>query len=261
MYDFHIHSRVSFDGRDRGLDLALAAATAGLREICFTDHLDYDPMGTIADMAFDTADYNSEYEGLSVPGLKIRLGVEFGMTPDNREQFHRDLKRRDFDFVLGSVHFTDGLDVFFSEYWMGKTVFEAERRYLEETLRCVESHDDFDVLAHLNFVSKSPAHPAPRPLPYADHREIVDEILKALVRKGKGMEMNTSGIDRRAGFLPTEEIIRRFHELGGQIVTVGSDAHRCERVGQYIPEACGLLRDIFGYVCTFENRQPVFHKL
>ncbi len=128
-------------------------------------------------------------------------------------------------------------------------------------LRCVQIHDDFDVLGHLSFISKAKAHPAPRPLPYDEHREIVDEILKVLVRKGKGMEMNTSGADRCGGFLPTADIIRRFHELGGEIVTVGSDAHRCHRVGQYCREACEIMGDIFGYVCTFEDRRPVFHKL
>ncbi len=261
MFDFHIHSRVSFDGHDSGIALAKAAAAAGLREICFTDHLDYDPMGIIQNMTFDTGEYNVEYEGLSVPGLKIRRGMEFGMTPDNTEQFRKDLKRRNFDFVLGSVHFAQGMDVYFEPYWRGKTVHEAERCYLEETLACVEAHDDFDVLAHLNFVSKAPVHPAPRPLPYEEHREIVDEILRVLVRKEKGMEMNTSGVDRCGGFLPTADIFARFYELGGRIVTVGSDAHRCNRVGQYTKEACGILQEIFGHVCTFEGRRPIFHKL
>ena len=73
--------------------------------------------------------------------------------------------------------------------------------------------------------------------------------------------MNTSGVDRSVGYLPTAEYFRRFKELGGKIVTVGSDAHRTVRVGQYSREACAILGDIFGYVCTFENRQPIFHKL
>ena len=75
------------------------------------------------------------------------------------------------------------------------------------------------------------------------------------------MEMNTSGVDRCGGFLPTADYFRRFKELGGEIVTVGSDSHRCDRVGQYTFEACEILRDIFGYVCTFQDRKPIFHKL
>ena len=163
--------------------------------------------------------------------------------------------------MLGSVHFVDNLDVYFSPYWEGKTLWEAERRYLEETLACVNAHDDFDVLAHLSFLSKAPANSSHLPIYYRDHRELVDEILRTLVRKGKGLEMNTSGVDTCGGFLPTADFFRRFHELGGEIVTVGSDAHRCNRVGQYTFDACQLLSGIFGYICTFRNRQPIFHKM
>ena len=261
MFDYHMHTIVSFDGHDRGLQMAQAAKEAGLKEICFTDHLDYDPLGKMGVLAFDTAAYNAEYDNLEVPGLKIRRGMEFGMTPDNRAQFREDLKRRPFDFVLGSIHFVDNLDVFFKEYWQDKTVFEAERRYLQATLDCVRIHDDFDVLAHLTYIGKTSAHHAPRPVPYAEHRELVDEILKIVAAKGKGLEMNTSGVDRCGGFLPTADYFRRFKELGGEIVTIGSDAHSAERVGQYSAEACAILKDIFGYVCTFEDRKPIFHKL
>ena len=85
--------------------------------------------------------------------------------------------------------------------------------------------------------------------------------MEELVRKDIGMEINTSGVDRTGDFLPSEAHLRRFKELGGRIVTLGSDAHDPTRVGQYAPEALAILKDVFGYVCTFQNRQPVFHKL
>jgi histidinol-phosphatase (PHP family) len=125
----------------------------------------------------------------------------------------------------------------------------------------VELHDDFDVLAHLTYIGKTQAHPAPRCVPFSEHRELIDEILRVLARKGKGMEMNTSGVDRCGGFLPTADYFRRFKELGGEIVTVGSDAHQSRRVGQYAFDACAILQEIFGYVCTFEERRPVFHRI
>ena len=261
MFDYHMHSVVSFDGHDSGMEIARAAVKAGLREICFTDHLDYDPLGKMQDIAFNTARYNAEYDTLELAGLKIRRGMEFGMTPENPEQLRADLQRRNFDFVLGSVHFADDLDVYYPEFWDGKTVFQAERVYLENTLACVKSHDDFDVLAHLTYISKAHSHPAPRTVSLTDHREIADEILRTLIAKGKGLEMNTSGVDRCGDFLPRAEYFRRFKELGGEIVTVGSDAHRMNRVGQYCFDACEILKDIFGYVCTFEERKPIFHKL
>lgn len=261
MFDYHMHSRVSFDGHDTGEALAQAALKAGLKEICFTDHLDYDPLGHMGIMAFDTDAYNAEYDALEVPGLKIRRGCEFGMTPDNVPQFQKDLQRRPFDFVLGSIHFVDDLDVYYPEWWSGKTVFQAEQRYLDATLESIRIHDDFDVLAHLTYIAKTHSHPAPRSVPYEEHREVIDEILRTLAAKGKGLEINSSGVDRCGGFLPTADIFRRFKELGGEIVTIGSDAHTVSRVGQYSFEACEILKDIFGVVCTFENRKPVFHKL
>ena len=261
MFDFHMHSTVSFDGHDSAEAMVQAAMDAGLKEICFTDHIDYFANVDNQEWVFDTEVYNDTYDRLSHPALKIRRGMEFGIKPYNAPQLRQDLKRRSFDFVLGSVHFVDELDVYYPEYWDGKTLIQGERRYLEETLACVEAHEDFDVLGHLTYISKARANPAPRPVPYEDYRELVDEILRILAKKGKGMEINTSGVDRCGDFLPYEVYFRRFKELGGEIVTVGSDAHTASRVGQYSHRACELLKDIFGYVCTFENRNPIFHKL
>lgn len=257
MFDYHMHSRVSFDGHDTGLEMALAAKEKGLKEICFTDHIDYLEG---ANMVFDTDVYNAEYNGLEVPGLKIRRGMEYGITPDNQEQFKIDLLRRPFDFVIGSVHLVDGEDVYLEPYWVGRDVNKAVPRYLEETLKAVSVHTDYDVLGHLTYISKARGNPGNKLIRYEDHREIIDAILMELVRHDKGMEVNTSGIDRCGGPLPTMDIIRRFHELGGKIVTVGSDSHDTARVGQYTHEMVAELKKIFGYVCTFEDRKPIFHK-
>lgn len=261
MFDYHMHSVVSFDGHDQPQAMVDAAVKAGLKEICFTDHIDYFANVDVQEWVFDTDVYNGAYDGLSHPELKIRRGLEFGLKPYNAPALRQDLQRRHFDFVLGSVHFVDELDVYYAEYWDGKTIHQAERRYLEEVLACVQAHEDFDVLGHLTYISKCRAHPSPRPVVMDDHRELIDEILRILAAKGKGMEMNTSGVDRCGDFLPYEPFFRRFKELGGEIVTVGSDAHNAARVGQYTHRACEILKDIFGYVCTFEDRKPIFHRL
>ena len=257
MYDYHMHSTVSFDGHDSGLAMALAAKDRGLTEICITDHIDYTPE---LDMGFDTAAYNAEYDRLQVPGLLIRRGMEFGLTPDNAGQLRKDLQRRNFDFVLGSIHLVDGVDVYLAPYWQDKTYEEAIRLHLETTLECVRVHEDYDVLGHLTYICKCGANPRKELLRYADHKSILDEILTELVKRGKGMELNTSGIDRCGGPLPTLDIFRRFYDLGGRIVTVGSDAHDVSRAGQYTHEMTAELKKIFGYVCTFEDRKPIFHR-
>ena len=261
MFDYHMHSTVSFDGHDSGLAMAVAAKAAGLKEICFTDHIDHDCDAEGQSMVFDHGVYSAEYDNLEVDGLLIRRGVEYGLKPYNKETMQKDLQLRNFDFVLGSVHFVNEQDIYYKEFWQDKTVEQAVQLFLEETLKCVQHHDDYDVLGHLSYICKARAHPDPKPLYLKDHREIVDEILKILVQKGKGMEINTSGVDRCGDFLPREEFFRRFKELGGEIVTIGSDAHNTQRVGQYAGQACEMMKDIFGYVCTFEGRKPIFHKL
>lgn len=259
MFDFHMHSVVSFDGKATPEEMAQAALKQGLREICFTDHLDYELGKAVQVMVFDTEVYNAAYDRLSLPGLKIRRGVEMGLKEYNQQQVKQDLQRRDFDFVLGSIHFVDEMDVYFEEYWEGKTVSQGERRFLEQTLACVRVHEDYDVLAHLTYLSKTRGHPCPRPISYEEHREIIDEILRVLVSKGKGLELNTSGVDRCGSYLPSIDYFKRFKELGGEIVTVGSDSHAPDRVGQYAHAACQMLKDLFGHVCTFEARKPIFH--
>ena len=261
MFDYHMHSKVSFDGQSHALDMALVAKERGLKEICFTDHIDREINVEKELMVFDQQVYNATYDPLEVPGLKIRRGVEYGLKVGCADQAREDLKRYDFDFVLGSVHFVKEVDVYLEPYWVGKTRDFAYREFLEETLACIQEHDNFDVLGHLTFICKGRGNPTKELFYHKDFREIVDEILRELARKGKGMEINTSGVDRCGGFLPTADFFHRFKELGGEIVTIGSDAHNAERVGQYAKEAGEIMKEIFGYVCTFEKRQPIFHKL
>lgn len=259
MFDYHMHTTVSHDGHDDGVAMARAALERGLKEICFTDHIDHE--SGEEPMVFDFEEYSRMYDDLEMPGLLIRRGVEFGIRPDNRDLLERDLKRRNFDFVIGSVHFVGDQDVYVEPFWQGKSVEEAYRIHLEETYRAVCAHDQFDVLGHLTFISKCRGNPKKVPVEYKKYQQTIDAILEELAKKGKGLEVNTSGIDRCGVYLPSIEYLRRFKELGGQIVTIGSDAHNTQRVGQYCFDACDMLKEIFGYVCTFEKRQPIFHKL
>ena len=261
MFDFHIHSSVSFDSDTPASDIAQAAKQAGLREICFTDHWDYLPRPDDDHELFSLEEYSRAYDGLHIDGLTIRRGVEIGLNEWNSNECKRLLSKRDFDFVIGSVHYADGYDPYDKKYWDNKSVETAYVRYLEKVLECVKHHRDFDVLGHLTYVCKSPNNPFHAPLRYEECSDIADEIMRILICNEKGMEINTSGVDRGVDFLPSFDYIRRFKELGGEIITVGSDSHDAVRVGQYCNEAMKMLKDIFGYVCTFEKRCPVFHKI
>jgi len=261
MFDYHMHSTVSFDATGTAEEMARAAADRGLREICFTDHYDHGFLPEDQHNLFTMEAYQTAYGALNQEGLVIRRGVECSLTTWNTAHLTDFLTKNTFDFVIGSVHFAHGYDPYVPEYWRGKTMRQGFEVYLEQTLACVKLHRNFDVLGHLNYVCKSPNSPTHEPLLYADYREICDEIMKTLAANGKGMEINTSGVDRAGVFLPGKEFLQRFKALGGEIVTVGSDAHDAARVGQYAEEALEILKDVFDHVCTFENRKPVFHKL
>lgn len=261
MFDYHMHTTVSYDGRALPVPMAQRAIEMGLQEICFTDHLDYEMGVPKEQLAFPVERYNQAYDGLCVPGITIRRGVEIGMTPWNRDEVAADLSLRHYDFVLGSVHHVDNLDIYLAAYWEGRDPIAVERQYFEEMLTCVQLHDNFDVLGHLTYVAKPRVNPGRRIIPLADYRPIIEEIMKELIRKDKGIEINTSGVGRIGDFLPGREYLQLFKELGGSIITTGSDAHDTKRVGEHIAAATELARDIFGHVCTFEDRKVIFHKL
>lgn len=261
MFDFHLHSRVSFDSDCNPQEMVAVAEKRGLKEICFTDHYDFNDDINKAHDLFEIDDYKAAYDRLESDSVIIRRGVEFGLTNWNCKQLKALLSSYDFDFCIGSVHYAGGFDPYFKEYWEHNGWEEGFQKYLLQTLDCVKSHTDFDVLGHINYVCKSEHNPTKKPLYYKDYSDICDEIMKELAYKGKGMEINTSGFDRVGEFLPDITYIKRFKELGGEIITVGSDSHNGERVGQYIAGALEIAKEVFGYVCTFDNRKIKFHKL
>lgn len=261
MFDYHMHSKVSFDSIAEPTDMVKAAESAGLREICFTDHYDFNDVFVDQQDLFTMEAYQNAYGELTSSAVKIRRGVEFGLTHWNMAQLDALTQNYDFDFVMGSVHYAGGYDPYFPEFWTHNGMEIAFEKYLLQSLECVKNHSNFDVLGHINYVCKSAHSPTKKPLYYTDYADLCDEIMKTVAQKGIGMEINTSGVDRVGEFLPSLDYIRRFKELGGEIITVGSDAHDGSRVGQYIPEALEIAKEVFGYVCTFEGRKVVFHKL
>ena len=260
MFDFHMHTGVSFDSEATPLEMIAAAERMGLKEICFTDHYDFqnDPDGV--HHLFCLSDYKAAYDGLLSNELTIRRGVEFGMTAWNTKELIELTSSYPFDFVIGSVHSVGNSDPYFAAFWEGKSVEAGFEECLLQTLVCVRAHDDFDVLGHLSYACKSPNLPRRVLLRYRDYADLCDEIMRVLAEKGKGMEINTSGVDAVGDFLPDRDFFLRFKELGGEIVTVGSDAHAPSRVGQYTARAVALAKEIFGYVCTFEGRKPILHR-
>ncbi len=261
MFDYHLHSSVSFDSKCDAAKMVKSAEKLGLKEICFTDHYDFNDDIQQHHDIFEIEKYREVYDRLSSDSVTIRRGVEFGLTPWNQKEFDKLKAQYDFDFVIGSVHYAGGLDPYCEEYWLHNGADKGFEKYLLQTLECVKKHNDFDVLGHINYVCKSVYNPIKKPLRYNDYSDLCDEIMRLLAENGHGMEINTSGVDRVGEFLPSCDYIKRFRELGGEIITVGSDSHDELRIGQYITEALEVAKEIFGYVNTFEKRRIKYNKL
>ena len=262
MFDFHLHSSLSHDSTADAAEMIAAAERLGLREICFTDHYDLTTdRPHIPAHIFTMEEYAKTYDHLSSDRLLLRRGLEFGLTEDSQARAEALTAERHFDFIIGSVHAVYGVGPFNPLFWEGRSVKESFEAHLKHTLLCVEVNDEFDVLGHINYVCKSPHNPTKEPLRYADYPELFDEIMKVIIAKGKGLEVNTSGVNSVGMFLPDAPYLRRYRELGGEIVTVGSDSHTAARVGQHVDAALAMIGEIFGYVCTFADRKPIYHKL
>ena len=172
------------------------------------------------------------------------------------------VKSNDFDFVIGSSHIINGNDPYYPEFWKGKSIKEAVMSYFEAILRNVTTYENYDVYGHLDYIRR---YIPDKEYVYVDNDfyEITEMIFKNIIFKGKGIELNTraltSGI---TNFIPTITLLKRFRDLGGEIVTLGSDSHYVKNLGYAFTTAKDILINTgFRYVTTFEHRTPSFIKL
>ena len=267
MIDCHVHSNFSTDGEMTPEEACEKAISIGLQGITFTDHLDYDYPG--AD-SFDNIDFPSysEYMDSLVERYKSKLmvkkGIEVGIQPHVVEESLKVVRSIEFDYVLASVHIIDGIDPYYREYYIGKSIKEAYELYLKKILFSMDNFPDYDNIGHMDYIIRYAGYDD-RSLRYCDHKELFDEILKILVSKGKGFEINTGSFRDVKGMNTARfdiDILKRYRELGGEIISIGSDAHSLEYIGykhEYIKEI--LLETGYRHIVHFENRKPVFTRL
>jgi len=141
-----------------------------------------------------------------------------------------------FDFVIGSIHLIQGYDPYYPEFFCDKTDSEAYDLMLDETIRNIEVIEDFDVLGHLDYTVRYGTH-RERDYSYQKYSDKIDYILKHLISHGKGIEMNTAGLRYGLPFFhPHPDVLKRYMELGGEILTLGSDAHKPEQIAYAFDE-------------------------
>ena len=229
LWDTHMHSQFSGDSEAPQEEMISSAIEKGLAGICFTDHLDIDYPEEPNIFLLDLPNYTSSvlaYQEKYAARLPIRLGIELGLQP-HLAALHADiLSQYPFDFVIGSSHVVHGFDPYYAAYYEGREEKAAYREYFESILENIESYHDFDVYGHLDYVVRY-GPTSNENYDWREYQDVIDEILRKLVSLGKGIELNTGGFKYGLGHPnPTEEIIKRYRELGGEIITIGADAHK-----------------------------------
>ncbi|MFQ7312320.1 MAG: histidinol-phosphatase HisJ family protein [Sellimonas sp.] len=263
--DYHMHTRFSSDSDADPKDMVEAAIKKGLQTICFTDHQDTDYPEDQSMFRIDMERYiptitelQERYKGQ----IDIRLGVEIGLQPHLGEWYRSYIKAYPFDFVIGSVHVVEKMDPYNGEFFDKYSDREGYRRSFEETLENVRAIQDFDVLGHMDYIVRYGKEQAAHYC-WKDHADIIDEILRELIDSGKGIEMNMAGFKYGLSFChPYPDIIKRYRELGGEILTVGADAHKPEHIAYNYAQAAEILKEAgFAYYTVFHKRKPEFVKI
>ena len=263
--DYHLHTNFSSDGRSSMEDMIKRAIELELKDICFTDHYDYDNPYINPDTLIDYHNYTKVYEKLKekyADQISIKLGIEIGLQPQILKKMEDFIKDYPFDFIIGSTHTVERIDlggIDGSKFFEQKGKKAAYKIYFEDMLNNVKNSDAFDVYGHLDYVIRYGGYET-KSFSYSDFSDVLDEILKTIIHRGKGIEINTSGYRYGLGQAhPSNEVIRRYRELGGEIITVGSDGHSVDHICSGFDMAYKLLlEEGFSYICTYDKRVPKF---
>ena len=257
--DYHMHTNFSDDSALIMEDAVRQAVETGLDEICFTEHIN--AVYNYHDC--DCKKYLKELKRcreLFKDKISIKFGMEFGMQSQLCKYYETIFHNYDFDFIILSVHLIKNLDLWNNDYQTGKTQDEYNRGYYEELLNIVENYNDYSVLGHMDLIRR---YDRICEYPFEKCRDIIEKILKTVIKNGKGIEVNTSSF--RYGLqdlMPSRDILKLYKNLGGKIITIGSDSHRIDHIGYKIPFILEQLKDMgYTHFCTFDKMKPIFHKL
>ncbi len=265
--DSHTHSIISRDSDAPRADMAKGAIDAGISEICFTDHYDILDIDGSYNPYFDWAPVRQEQKkALDAWGdrIRIRSGIEIGNVPTDFTCGDRVQQEPDLDFVICSVHnlpqSAGGLDFYDFHYEDPDTCYRHLDHYFQTMMESVQ-WGHFDTFGHIPYPLRYMRDRDGQEVNLGRYQEQIRAILQVLISKGKGVEVNTKNWSPRIeqDYLA---LMTTYYELGGDIVTVGSDAHSPEAVGAQIPRVYDMLRSIgFRFVAAYTLRTPHFISL
>ncbi len=264
-FDMHTHSRNSHDSKSVIADVAKEAIKNGIEAFAVTDHCDieyyveHDISNRINSSVKEATETKKEFEGK----VKILRGVEIGEGIWNMDYTKELLNANEYDMVIGSVHavrYKDKTEPYstidFSKL-SKETIYEFLNCYFDDLLETLKSYS-FDVMAHLTCPLRYINGKYKLSVDSMRFEEKIVKILDYIIQNDIAMEINTSGVDAFGMLMPDEWIIRHFYDMGGRLITLGSDAHTPENIGSSFDEAVGFLREIgFENYYYFENRMAI----
>lgn len=267
--DYHLHSAFSGDSSTPMEDMIRQGIRLGLTHMCFTEHNDFDypaGPGEPADL-FEVNTDSYLYELIRLrekyaDQIRINFGIELGLQPHLMRRNSVYAKSYDFDFIIGSSHVCNRKDPYYPSFYEGRSEEESYREYFSSIIENIRKFSNFDVYAHLDYVVRYGPN-KDNAYSYEKYKDLFDTILELLIEKGKGIEINTGGIKSgMKDFHPCRAVLKRYRELGGEIITVGSDAHDPSRIAEHFDRAAEVLKECgFRYYTVFEKRMPEYKKL
>ncbi|MDR1801422.1 MAG: histidinol-phosphatase HisJ family protein [Lachnospiraceae bacterium] len=263
--DVHVHSTYSHDAEAKPEEQILAAIEKGLSTICFTDHYDKDDCSWGPESVFVPEAY---FKGLSAlkekyaDKINVLMGAEIGMQEYLGDYYRDFISRYPFDFLIASRHLVSGYDPSRGEIFEKFSDAEVYRTAFEEFLINVKKFNDFDVLGHLDYIVRY-GKTTEKEYSYSAFADAIDPLLIFLIENGKGVEINTAGLKYGLSFAhPHPDVLKRYKELGGEIITIGSDAHQSIHIAYRFEEVREMLNSLgFRYYAVFEGRKPKFLEL
>ena len=238
IFDSHSHTKFSADSKMNAADAIARAENLGFG-IIFTEHYDFNFPENM-DFTFDAVKYFDEYKKFR--SEKVKLGVEIGLRKSAREANKNFLAQGNFDLVIGSIHVVDDIDIYNPAYFADKDKMTAYKKYFAAMIEEI-AVESFDVLGHIDYIC--------RVAPY-ENSEIdeetfkpeVDEVLKILLERGKILELNTRRLNNKIAVDGLKWLYRRYKNLGGEFVTIGSDAHTVNAVGANFDVALNFVESL-----------------
>ena len=250
IFDSHMHTKFSADSEMLAAEAINRAASLNLG-VVFTEHFDYGLELDGKSFTFDAAAYMNEYKNLR--GEKIRLGVEVGLRKSARTANEKFIASADFDLVIGSIHLVDDFDIYYSDFYIGKDKTTAYKKYFQQMAEEF-SVADFDVAGHIDYICRAAPYDNPE-IDYPTFAAQIDEVLNIVVERDKVLELNTRRFYSPRAVEELVPVYKKYHELGGRFVTIGSDAHKVSAIGNYFDRALKFAKELDLTPVTFCERK------